>query len=186
MFFMYAEDIDLSYRIIQSGFRNYYLPSANIIHFKGESTKKNFLYTKMFYAAMEKFVDKHFRGNVATLQRLPIYASVRLHQALNNLRFFFSKKDKKTEWSIPVFIKGGTDIQAAWNRVLQAKGITRTNDEDKAGKIIFCESPALSWISRIEEIQNNRNHTLYMFHGTGTHAAVGSHSSKHQGEIIEI
>ena len=86
----------------------------------------------------------------------------------------------------PVFIKGGTDIPAVWDRVLQSKKIPMTTDENKAGKIIFCEGPALSWTSIIEEIQNNRNHTLYMFHGAGTHAAVGSHSSKDLGEIIEI
>ncbi len=39
-FFMYAEDIDLSYRITKAGFNNYYFPEVTIIHYKGESTKK--------------------------------------------------------------------------------------------------------------------------------------------------
>jgi len=39
-FFMYGEDVDLSYRIQQAGFKNYYVSEAAIIHFKGESTKK--------------------------------------------------------------------------------------------------------------------------------------------------
>ena len=39
-YFMYGEDIDLSYRITKSGFKNYYFPEAQIIHYKGESTKK--------------------------------------------------------------------------------------------------------------------------------------------------
>ncbi len=60
-FFMYGEDIDLSYRILQAGYKNYYLPSTRIIHFKGEATDKNSLdYLRIFYNAMEVFVEKHF------------------------------------------------------------------------------------------------------------------------------
>ncbi|HTL08733.1 MAG TPA: glycosyltransferase family 2 protein, partial [Chitinophagaceae bacterium] len=59
-FFMYGEDIDLSYRIKLAGFKNYYLATASMIHFKGESTKKDMAYTKRFYTAMRIFVDKHY------------------------------------------------------------------------------------------------------------------------------
>jgi len=59
-FFMYGEDIDLSYRIKQIGYKNYYLASSSIIHFKGESTKKDIAYTKLFYKAMRIFVKKHY------------------------------------------------------------------------------------------------------------------------------
>ena len=49
-FFMYGEDIDLSYRISQAGYHNYYFPESTIIHYKGESTKKGSLnYVKIFY-----------------------------------------------------------------------------------------------------------------------------------------
>ncbi|BEG98810.1 glycosyltransferase family 2 protein [Bacteroides sedimenti] len=59
-FFMYGEDIDLSYRITQAGFENYYLPFP-IIHYKGESTKKDsFKYVKVFYEAMVIFFKKHY------------------------------------------------------------------------------------------------------------------------------
>ncbi len=60
-FFMYGEDIDLSYRIIQAGFKNYYYPEARIIHYKGESTKKSSInYVFVFYRAMVIFAKKHF------------------------------------------------------------------------------------------------------------------------------
>jgi len=60
-FFMYGEDIDLSYRIIKAGFKNYYLPDARIIHYKGESTKKGSInYVVVFYKAMQIFAKKHF------------------------------------------------------------------------------------------------------------------------------
>ena len=60
-FFMYGEDIDLSYRIQKSGYKNFYFPKTSIIHYKGESTKKTSVnYIFMFYNAMIIFVKKHY------------------------------------------------------------------------------------------------------------------------------
>lgn len=59
-FFMYGEDIDLSYRFTLAGYRNYYIPEK-IIHYKGESTKKQSMqYVKIFYQAMYLFFKKHY------------------------------------------------------------------------------------------------------------------------------
>lgn len=67
-FFMYGEDIDLSWRIIQGGYKNYYLPDTTIIHYKGESTKKGSLnYVFVFYNAMVIFAKKHFSESNAKL-----------------------------------------------------------------------------------------------------------------------
>ena len=77
-FFMYGEDIDLSYRIQQGGYKNYYFPETTILHYKGESTKKGSLnYVKVFYNAMVIFARKHFNsrkaGVFAFLIHLAIY-----------------------------------------------------------------------------------------------------------------
>lgn len=65
-FFMYGEDIDLSYRIKKAGFKNYYFPETQIIHYKGESTKRSSLnYVVIFYKAMAIFSKKHFSGSNA-------------------------------------------------------------------------------------------------------------------------
>ncbi len=67
-FFMYGEDIDLSYRITQSGFKNFYFPETRIIHYKGESTKKSSVnYVFVFYNAMIIFAKKHFSKQNASL-----------------------------------------------------------------------------------------------------------------------
>lgn len=59
-YFMYGEDIDLSYQIKQAGYKNMYLADTSIIHFKGESTKKGSLnYIKLFYGAMLIFAKKN-------------------------------------------------------------------------------------------------------------------------------
>ena len=60
-FFMYGEDLDWCYRVKQAGFSVYYVHATQIIHFKGESTKRSDIdEIKHFYQAMELFVEKHF------------------------------------------------------------------------------------------------------------------------------
>jgi len=67
-FFMYGEDIDLSYRICLGGYKNYYYPGTRIIHYKGESTKKSSVnYVFVFYNAMIIFARKHFSSKNAKL-----------------------------------------------------------------------------------------------------------------------
>ena len=65
-FFMYGEDVDLSYRLQKSGYKNYYFPEATIIHFKGESTKRGSIsFVHHFYKAMLLFSKKHFSDKPA-------------------------------------------------------------------------------------------------------------------------
>ncbi|MFN3405419.1 MAG: glycosyltransferase [Cytophagaceae bacterium] len=65
-FFMYGEDIDLSYRLLLAGYKNYYFPETRIIHYKGESTKKTSInYVFIFYNAMAIFAHKHFTNQNA-------------------------------------------------------------------------------------------------------------------------
>ena len=63
-YFMYGEDIDLSYSVLNAGYDNYYYGKTTIIHFKGESTLKDEVYAKRFYGAMELFYKKHFKANL--------------------------------------------------------------------------------------------------------------------------
>lgn len=65
-FFMYGEDIDLSHRIVKAGYKNYYFPNTTIIHYKGESTKKDSInYVVVFFNAMIIFAKKHFAKKYA-------------------------------------------------------------------------------------------------------------------------
>ncbi|MFB9057761.1 glycosyltransferase family 2 protein [Mariniflexile ostreae] len=62
-YFMYGEDIDLSYRVLKKGYDNYYVGNICTIHYKGESTLRNKHYAKRFYGAMQIFYKKHFKKN---------------------------------------------------------------------------------------------------------------------------
>ena len=74
-FFMYGEDIDLSYRIVKGGYENWYLP-YRILHYKGESTQRSsYRYVHVFYEAMLIFFRKHY-GHLSFFLSLPIKAAV--------------------------------------------------------------------------------------------------------------
>ncbi|MBI1227829.1 MAG: glycosyltransferase [Bacteroidetes bacterium] len=91
-FFMYGEDIDLSYRIVQAGYKNYYFADTTIIHYKGESTKKGSLnYVKTFYQAMIIFARKHFQGRQASLFIAMIYGAIWLRAGMTLVGNFFKK-----------------------------------------------------------------------------------------------
>lgn len=76
-FFMYGEDVDLSYRIQKAAYKNYYFSEAPIIHFKGESTKKGSLnYVRLFYSAMSLFVKKHYSGTKAGVFNVLIQSGI--------------------------------------------------------------------------------------------------------------
>ncbi|HEX5001730.1 MAG TPA: glycosyltransferase family 2 protein [Bacteroidia bacterium] len=82
-FFMYGEDIDLSYRIVKGGYKNYYFPGTRIIHYKGESTRKSSVnYVIVFYKAMIIFAKKHFSQQHASLFSMLIHIAVYARAAI--------------------------------------------------------------------------------------------------------
>jgi GT2 family glycosyltransferase len=91
-FFMYGEDIDLSYRIIKGGYKNYYFPEARIIHYKGESTKKSSInYVFVFYNAMIIFAKKHFSEKNAWIFSLLIHIAIYLRASFAVFNRLFRK-----------------------------------------------------------------------------------------------
>lgn len=62
-YFMYGEDIDLSFSVLNTGYNNYYYGKTTVIHYKGESTLKDAVYAKLFYGAMQLFYKKYFKSN---------------------------------------------------------------------------------------------------------------------------
>ena len=91
-FFMYGEDIDLSYRFLKSGQKVFYYPETTIIHFKGESTQKNSIqYSKRFYNAMDIFAQKHFRDSKAKVFLRYLALVIKLKALINHCRNFIDR-----------------------------------------------------------------------------------------------
>jgi len=88
-FFMYGEDLDLCYRIQQAGYKVFYVSSTEIIHYKGESTKRSTIdETKVFYGAMQLFVRKHLSSSILVGLILQFAIFVRKLLAFANVNKF--------------------------------------------------------------------------------------------------
>lgn len=111
-FFMYGEDIDWSYRMLQAGYTNVYLGSEPMVHFKGESTKKGSLnYVRVFYVAMVVFAKKHFAPQAAVGFEALIGAGVFARAALS------VAKRVAHRWSWPLLDAATTWLAlAGWTR----------------------------------------------------------------------
>ncbi len=82
-YFMYGEDIDICYTILQHGYRNFYFGKYSILHYKGESTMKDDVYLQRFYGAMHIFIKKYYKN-----QKPLTYQFLKLGL---NLRYQFAK-----------------------------------------------------------------------------------------------
>jgi O-antigen biosynthesis protein len=91
-FFMYGEDIDLSYRLTKAGFVNYYFAGTTIIHYKGESTKKGSInYVIVFYKAMIIFAKKHFSQKNARIFSFLIHSAIYFRAFLSVFKRFLDR-----------------------------------------------------------------------------------------------
>ncbi|MFZ4455886.1 MAG: glycosyltransferase family 2 protein [Bacteroidales bacterium] len=116
-FFMYGEDIDLSYRIIIAGYDNYYLPET-IIHYKGESTQKGSLkYIRSFYGAMLIFYRKHYPRHsfyFSFLVQCAIGAHLSYSYFKNSLKHSIIRKSNSVDLLMP---KSGESYESLIKRV---------------------------------------------------------------------
>ncbi len=182
-FFMYGEDIDLSYRIMQAGFSNYYIPTP-ILHYKGESTEKSsFRYVHVFYDAMLLFFNKHFKRSYMLLSipvRLAIYV-IALHSLLlkkaetwrtwlkpagsNNANYLFIgklshfsiMKKLASQWSLSVDYKAGDCVSLPQGH--NTEGI----DKNKYQCIIY-DDEAYPMSEILSNFENSRQGEIGMFY----------------------
>lgn len=177
-FFMYAEDIDLSFRIKEAGFENYYLPTITIIHFKGESTRKNATYIKRFYGAMCQFIRKHAKSGIQRFSAIFLEAAVWI-------RAFFAiilQKEGISEHSkngIKAILVGDVEtMKEIENSILGEEGSEKG--------IVFCQGPGFSFNDLIEKIQEQGSKNACFIHSAETGSIVGSPSSESRGLAMSI
>ena len=130
-FFMYGEDIDLSYRILKGGYENWYVP-AHILHYKGESTQKSsFGYVHVFYQAMLIFFRKHY-GHLSFLITAPIKIAIYLRALIALIQMQSYKMSKMlgfehSEEPFPLYcFVGSDDMLNECRKLVDRKGLDAT------------------------------------------------------------
>ena len=201
-FFMYGEDIDLSYRIIEAGLQNYYLGEVTIIHFKGESTqKKDDTYINYFYGAMKLFVDKHYKKNKIkrTAMCIAITAGKNIAKIKNSFTSYYSnslcisshntlfvgeekhyeriKKLLRTSEYLPQYF---LDIDADF----QMEKVKIFLIEKKINTAIFGGCEVLSNAAIIEKMQAVCEECTFLFYQNNTESIIGSQNKNERGVFI--
>lgn len=178
-FFMYGEDIDLSYRILKGGYKNYFLPTR-MLHYKGESTEKSsFRYTYTFYQAMRLFFRKHY-AHYSFLVSLPINVAiwVRSFMAYIGNQFKHRKRRQPEKLSSDMLVIGSARMLAEVQRLVehhQLRGEIRYVEGDEyalpeghlavsfdtsAYDTLVYDADAYTYATILRLLETTPNHTL--------------------------
>lgn len=181
-YFMYAEDIDLSYRIQKGGYKNFYFADTTIIHFKGESTaKQSAEYLNNFYGTMILFVKKHYPKFSGSLYVL-------LLKILIGVKKIFASTTKTKEYkTLPakayIIENGKVNITALQQHFSQIEQTENISTAEKGSAVIFCE-PYISFAEMINTIQQYKNQYSFFIHAASSKSIVGSSNKNEPGIAI--
>ncbi len=189
-YFMYGEDIDLSYKILKKGYDNFYFPEVQTIHYKGESTTKNKKYLKRFYGAMHIFYEKHFTVNpildIATkigIQILLFLKTFRLQSKslpikkpntfiyIGNNESTFAKLKAKLNLELAIFHK-----EVVLSEIKNYKNCLLVFDNNSITNEVI--------ITTIQKLKNNG--FLFRFIPKNCNYFIGSDSNDTKGTVLEF
>lgn len=181
-YFMYAEDIDLSYRIQKAGYKNFYFADTAIIHFKGESTtKQNATYLNNFYGTMLLFVKKHYPKFSVSMYALFLKILIGFK------KLFASKSNVINNEPLPkeaiVFTNDEADTEAFEKHFYSVKETEEISIHEKGVAVVFC-GPFISYAVMISIMQQMKNQCSFFIHGAETKSMVGSGNKSYPGIAI--
>jgi len=186
-YFMYGEDIDLSYRLLQSGYDNYYCGHLAAIHFKGESTLRDKVYATRFYEAMGIFYKKHFGANDIEARLVALAL-----QAAKGVKTFSKTRDTEEDFKAPVLILSAESAFIAQMQTylpVQSKvcGVLPTTTDEMNGQLIILDAGSFSFGEIIRCMQMlNKGKNTFKIRPPECNFILGSDSSTRQGNVIAI
>lgn len=179
-YFMYGEDIDLSYKVTKAGYDNMYYGPIKVIHFKGESTLKDSIYAKRFYAAMQIFYKKHFKSN--TLTKTVISLGV-------NMAKLFKGHTSVEKTPVDRYVLISDKNYPKLEEILKKPFKIQTKMEAfQTNTQIILDANYLSFkqiISCMSASEKNQNITFKIL-PKNSNFILGSNSSKNRGEVIHF
>lgn len=173
-YFMYGDDVDLSYKIEKAGYQNMYNGQSSIIHYKGESTLKDKVYAKRFYGAMQIFYKKYFSSNIVF--NILVWFGIRFAT-------WFQKPPK------PLNINSEKTVLISNNQIPELDAIVKfelLTYENNTEYIL--DNNYLSFKSIIEILSNSPKNCNATFKILPKKAnfIIGSNSSKSRGAVIPL
>ncbi len=209
-FFMYGEDIDLSFRVKEAGYTNHYFADTSIIHFKGESTQqKTSLYIKHFYDAMRLFVKKHYANKKAL--RFFMNLAITIGKALASVKMAFASKPslkgrknsyvntaviathqkfneciQLIKFASPALLLAGrisvdkADKNASIGTVQDLAESVKSNE---IGKLLLCQGEMTN-NAIIKLVEVHAGELQFLFHAQGSSSIVGSNDKNAMGVFI--
>ncbi|WP_353779248.1 glycosyltransferase [Winogradskyella sp. 3972H.M.0a.05] len=177
-YFMYGEDIDISYKAVKAGYSNYYFGKTSVIHFKGESTLKDKTYARRFFGAMQLFYKKHFKKNIVFDSI--VWSGIKLAYIIRkHPKEILSNPDQY----ILVSDSLNTSLESKLKKPIQIKS---TLDKVENNTEVIFDANYLSYKDIIGFMSNpdiNREATFKILPNT-SNFILGSNDSKNRGEII--
>ncbi|NQW36405.1 MAG: glycosyltransferase family 2 protein [Flavobacteriales bacterium] len=184
-YFMYGEDIDLSYKLTKAGYQNYYLGTSSIIHFKGESTKKNVKYLKYFYKAMFIFYKKHLKQNLLFELFLKLGMTFWFVMKFFQIKFRTSKRSKNNK----AIYLGNSDvvfnkIKNHYKELSITKITSSANLTNDSYGLLFIDLATMSFKKCIQIIEKHKSiEHFFRFILPNAAVVIGSDSASDKGEI---
>lgn len=179
-YFMYGEDIDISYKALKHGFKNYYFGETTVIHYKGESTLRDKNYAQRFYGAMQIFYKKHFTKNV--LFDLFVWGGIRFV-------YFFRKKQTKKIKTVNKYIFISDAINKQLELVLNKELILKSDlkNIEKESEVIF-DANTFSYKNIIDFMEMNHldDSVTFKILPKNSKFVIGSDDAVSRGEVINF
>ena len=190
--FMYADDIDLSYRVLEQQKSNFYFHETTVLHYKGESTVKDEKYMQRFQEAMNFFYQKHFKKSWFFEFFIQIgiwlFSFIKMFQGKTKPKLLpesiiFYSSNKNLSEKLPSILKNKV-------RFLDLKKEKMVNSSliFKGKKVeIILDNQYVSFKKCIKIIKTlkDKNVTFKIF-PKNTNFIIGSNSRNDRGQIIKI
>lgn len=178
--FMYADDIDLSYRAILKGKKNYYNGNVTAIHYKGESTNKDVTYMKRFSEAMNFFYTKHFKKSIIfdVLMKIGIFV----------FSYLKKQKGKKPFPKIEnYYLISNNENFDQFKKIqnLQIKN-SLVNIPFKNNSELIFDANYTTYQAIINSFNIYKNQFTFKILPKNSNFIIGSYSSEDRGEVIEF
>ena len=189
--FMYSDDIDLSYMVLQKGKSNYYFHDTTVIHYKGESTVKDGVYMKRFQEAMHFFYKKHFKVSVVF--------DVLMQVAAYFFTLFKKNKANPIDYKIADYalfsnnenLKKRLELQLQkkllWHTEIERNTLISQTNSGNVKIEILLDNNVFSFKQIIAFFERNKNKGfLFKIIPNTTSFLIGSNSSDDKGKVIRM